>query len=227
MTVSTYYGTNNHQDLLSYEDLVLANLWSWIGQVVAISAAAMGRFAVIAFLLALQGASHPKLKWFLYIVGALQATINGIEIVLILLQCDPVNKLWDPMVPGECPMIEVCSKVGYLQGSIGSFADLALALYPILIVGRLQQMKMTLKVGLCIVMSGGVVAFIAGVNKTIAIGRITETQDITCTWSATLVACPPLLTDARHHVWPACLGVVSDLAPGGSHVLKLLLTEVL
>ena len=117
MTVSTIHGTSNHEALLSYDDLVLANLWSWIGQVVAISAAATGRFAVIAFLLALQGASHPKLKWVLYIVGAAQAIINGVEIILIMLQCNPVNKLWDPEVPGTCDLIAICSKVGFLQGS--------------------------------------------------------------------------------------------------------------
>ena len=111
------HGTGNHLPLLSYDDVVIANLWSWIAQVVAISAAATGRFAVIAFLLALQGTAHRKLRWFLYIVGGAQATINAIEIVLIMLQCNPVNKLWDPEVPGTCSMIEICSKVGFLQGS--------------------------------------------------------------------------------------------------------------
>ena len=117
MTVSVYYGTANHEALLTYEQIVLANLWSWIAQVVAISAAATGRFAVIAFLLALQGSAHRKLRWFLYALGAAQATINAIEIVLIMLQCNPVNKLWDPQVDGTCNLIEVCSKVGFLQGS--------------------------------------------------------------------------------------------------------------
>ena len=110
LTVSVRYGTGNHLAALEYPDLVLANLWSWIAQVVAISSAATGRFAVIAFLLALQGTAHRKLRWFLYIVGGAQATINAIEIVLIMLQCTPVNKLWDVQLPGDCSRIPLVSK---------------------------------------------------------------------------------------------------------------------
>ena len=40
---------------------------------------------------------------------------------------------------------------------MGAFADFVLALYPILIIGRLQQMKLSMKIGLCVVMGGGVV----------------------------------------------------------------------
>ena len=36
-----------------------------------------------------------------------------------------------------------------------------------------------MKVGLCIVMAGGIVACVAGINKTIAIELITHTEDIT------------------------------------------------
>ena len=120
MTVSFLYGTGNHEYLLSYENLVLANLYSWIAQLFAIAAAAIARLSVIAFILELQGASHPKLKWILYIVGGLQLVINAVEIVLIMLQCTPVNKLWDPQVPGDCQFIKVCSQVGFLQGSPSS-----------------------------------------------------------------------------------------------------------
>lgn len=38
---------------------------------------------------------------------------------------------------------------------IGAFSDAFLALYPIVLIGRLQQMKLSMKVGLCIVMGGG------------------------------------------------------------------------
>ncbi|KAK5105850.1 hypothetical protein LTR62_001962 [Meristemomyces frigidus] len=194
LTVSVVYGTGNHQDLFTPDDLVRCNLWSWIGQITAIVGLVWGRFAVIAFLFALQGSTHPRWQISLFIVGAAQAIVNFIEIGLILNQCTPTRKLWDLGVQGTCDNIDVCSKVGFLQGStsirinekivktdvpgIGAFSDAFLALYPIVLIGRLQQMKLSMKVGLCIVMGGGLIAFAAGIVKTYQISTITHTQDI-------------------------------------------------
>ena len=73
---------------------------------------------------------------------------------MILKQCTPIQKLWDPSIPGTCDMIKICSQVGYLQGSIGAFADLFLAFYPICIIAPLQQ-TLKVKIGLCLIMGGG------------------------------------------------------------------------
>lgn len=111
-------------------------------------------------------------KNFLYIVGSIQALVNVAEVVLIFKQCDPPVRLWDSRVPGTCNMISVCSKVGFAQGSmvesnppvamtdltlvgIGAAADFFLAFYPIHIIGRLQKMKLSTKIGLCLIMGGG------------------------------------------------------------------------
>ncbi|KAG6993885.1 hypothetical protein G7Y79_00050g086220 [Physcia stellaris] len=178
MTVSAAYGLGNHQSALSNSDIVKTNLWSWIAQIVAILCLVVGRIAVISFLLALQERTHRNGRRLLYVVGTLQGLINVVEVVLILKQCEPIQKLWDPSVPGTCNMIKICSQVGYLQGSIGAFADLFLAFYPISIIAPLQQ-TLKVKIGLCLIMGGGLIAGIAGINKTIAISLITQTSDIT------------------------------------------------
>jgi hypothetical protein len=117
MTVSAHYGLGNHEALLSAENIVRTNLWSWVAQILAILALAVSRIAVIAFLLAIQAGTNRQPKPLLYVVGLLQATINVIEVVLILKQCDPTPKLWDPSIPGTCNLITICSQVGFLQGS--------------------------------------------------------------------------------------------------------------
>lgn len=144
----------NHQSALSNSDIVKTNLWSWIAQIVAILCLVVGRIAVISFLLALQERTHRNGRRLLYVVGTLQGVINVVEVVLILKQCEPIQKLWDPSVPGTCNMIKICSQVGYLQGSIGAFADLFLAFYPISIIAPLQQ-TLKVKIGLCLIMGGG------------------------------------------------------------------------
>lgn len=154
MTVSVAYGLGNHQVLLSDYNIVQTNLWSWIAQILAILTLVIARVAVIAFLLALSDRTHRNTRWVLYLVGALQGIINIVEVVLILQQCQPIQKLWDPKVEGTCDLIEICSKVGFLQGSIGAFADLLLAFYPIYIIGPLKQ-KWKVKLSLCLIMGGG------------------------------------------------------------------------
>jgi hypothetical protein len=39
--------------------------------------------------------------------------------------------------------------------AIGAAADLFLAFYPVYLIGRLQQMKLSLRIGVCLVMGGG------------------------------------------------------------------------
>ncbi|KAE8378660.1 hypothetical protein BDV26DRAFT_292056 [Aspergillus bertholletiae] len=178
MTVSVKFGLGEHQSLLSAHNIVQTNLWSWMAQIVAILCLVVSRIAVIAFLLSLQGPTSTIGRIVLYIVGAVQGIINVIEVGLILKQCDPTEKLWNPATAGTCDRVLICSQVGFLQGSIGAAADLFLAFYPVHIIGRLQQMKLSTKLGLCLIMSGGLVAGIAGINKTIAIASITQ-DDLT------------------------------------------------
>jgi len=118
MTVSVYYGLGNHQDLLSHDNIVKTNLWSWIAQILAIIDLVIARVAVIAFVMTIQKGTRSKSTWLLYGVGGIQALINIIEIVLIFKQCTPTAKLWDYDLPGQCDMIEICSKVGFAQGSM-------------------------------------------------------------------------------------------------------------
>jgi len=157
LTVSVLHGTGNHELLLTTDNITLSNFWSWIAQVFAIVAATIGRIAIILFLLCLQMHVNPRLKWLLYTVGAATTVVNVIEIGLIFRQCQPVAALWNATIKGDCSFIPTTTKVGYFQGSVGALADFTLALYPILIIGPLQQMRMTLKIGLCIVMAGGIV----------------------------------------------------------------------
>ncbi|KAJ6096432.1 hypothetical protein N7486_007178 [Penicillium sp. IBT 16267x] len=179
MTVSVRYGLGTHQNLLSPDGIVNTNLWSWIAQVIAILDLVIARIAVIAFLLTIQNGTRSKGRYLLYVVGATQAIINVIEVGLIFKQCTPTAKLWNSNLPGTCDGIVICSQVGFAQGSIGAFSDFFLAGYPVYVIGRLQVMKLSTKFGLCLIMGGGLIAGIAGINKTLAIASITKVEDLT------------------------------------------------
>lgn len=122
MTVSVRYGLGTHQNLLPPDRIVNTNLWSWIGQVIAILDLVIARIAVIAFLLTIQTGTRSKGRYLLYAVGATQAIINVIEVALIFKQCTPTAKLWNSNLPGTCDGIVICSQVGFAQGSMSALS---------------------------------------------------------------------------------------------------------
>ena len=73
---------------LSYMLIRHQSFWR-VGQICAIFALVWGRFAVISFLLALQGTTNSLWRRAIYVVGGTQFLINTIEVILILKQCTP------------------------------------------------------------------------------------------------------------------------------------------
>jgi len=216
MTVSARFGLGNHEGLLSDADIVQTNFWSWMAQVLAILAMAVGRIAVIAFLITLQARTNVTGRWVLYLVGAAQGLINLGEVVLILRQCDPIQKLWDHNVPGTCDLVLVCSQVGFAQGSKSTRTAQFKTVQSELIMLRYRCGSRRLSCLLSHIhnritpaheaqfkdwplphhgrrrdvgiydpnfslreLTLGCRAGVAGINKTVAIATITQTQDIT------------------------------------------------
>ncbi|KAL8870791.1 MAG: hypothetical protein Q9174_003244 [Haloplaca sp. 1 TL-2023] len=180
VTVSALSGLGNHIYLLWGPQLVKALLWSWIGQISAINAIGFGKIAVIAFLLRIQerNSTFKKAAWFLYFIAISNVVININQSIMILLQCSPSQKLWDLSVPGSCYHVERTNHVGYFQGSWAAASDLALAVYPVLVFWNLKIGTKT-KIGLCLLMAGGLVAAAAGAIKTVYIKLITAEEDPT------------------------------------------------
>ncbi|KAI3317017.1 hypothetical protein HD806DRAFT_397665 [Xylariaceae sp. AK1471] len=51
-----------------------------------------------------------------------------------LLQCRPLEKLWKPLIPGQCWGLGVQQDIGYFQGAFDVFTQLFIALFPIMII---------------------------------------------------------------------------------------------
>lgn len=147
-----------------------------VAQMCAVFSMAFGRFSVIAFLAALQGTVSPKARNMLYVLGVMQFIISTAQVFITMLQCDPPRKLWDVAAPGSCPLDDIEIKYSYFSGSFGAFVDFVLAIYPaILIVGPLQQMKLSLKFGICFIMAGGIVAGAAGICMVVYVEGVSYT----------------------------------------------------
>ncbi|PLB41380.1 uncharacterized protein BDW47DRAFT_115523 [Aspergillus candidus] len=173
MTASVHYDLINHSEPPVHGYLVQSKLWSWMGQITSLLAMAVARIAVVALLLTLQSGTACRGRTALYLMAAFQLIISLVLVVLMLAQCQPMAKLWDNDLDGACPLIVMCSRFGYFHG-VTVLLDLILAFYPLYIIGRLQQMKRSTKVSLCLIMCGGLISGIAGLNKTVSITQNTE-----------------------------------------------------
>ncbi|KAJ5515153.1 hypothetical protein N7463_004705 [Penicillium fimorum] len=94
-------GMGHHLDELSDSQRVTALHWSWVFQLLAITASMLGKLAILAFLFQIRG-RHDKKPWFLIILGVLIGSINIAVLGTILGQCKPMHKLWDDSVEGTC-----------------------------------------------------------------------------------------------------------------------------
>lgn len=91
----------------------------------------LAKVAIIAFILTLQGPTHPKLKWILHFIWITNMIVNFNQIILVLLQCKPLAAFWDYRIEGaDCSFAQTTSKVGFFQGAWGAATDIALAIYP-------------------------------------------------------------------------------------------------
>jgi hypothetical protein len=86
-----------------------------IGQVFAIASFPTGK-ASVAYLL-LRMFPGKKLKWFLWVLVALNAIFFYIDAIFIVVQCQPVAFQWDHTIPGgTCWDPEIIVDWGFLTG---------------------------------------------------------------------------------------------------------------
>jgi len=178
LTLSVLYGLGNHTKQVAFEDAATASLYNWTFEMIAIIDIGFAKIAIIAFILMLQGPTHPKMKWVLHFIWISNFLVNINQIVLITFQCKPMSAFWDTRIENpDCTLRPTVSKIGFMQGGWGAATDFALAIYPVFIYWKLQ-MSWRLKLGLFALTGGGMVVGAAAILKTMYIAVITVTDDI-------------------------------------------------
>lgn len=117
-TIAAASGLGNHAVLLSPRQEYIALKWSFFGQVPLVNGIGFGKLAVIAFLLQIQDRRYPRKRWLLYFVGVSGCVVNLITIILLLLQCYPMERQWKEMSRGACPHFLRTRNSGYLSASM-------------------------------------------------------------------------------------------------------------
>ncbi|KAK3641027.1 hypothetical protein LTR56_008415 [Elasticomyces elasticus] len=183
ITFSVAHGLGNHiTPRTDPNDIRLASLYNWMSEIIIIVDIAFAKIAIVSFLLMIQGSTYPRMRYFLHFVWVTNLLLSVNQVILITQQCKPMPKFWDDTIVGTCDLRATVSKIGFLQGSVGAASDLALALYPMYIYWHLQ-LPLKIKIGLCALTGGGIIACAMATLKTIYIAVINTTSDVTAAFT--------------------------------------------
>ena len=117
-TISVHYGFGRHIADLSPDQISRSELHDWIFNTVIIVSFTLGKVAIVAFILRIEGISIKSYKKrFLYFLAISVSMVNIGMIVICWVQCHPVRKIWDDSIPGTCNGRETVKKYGYFHGS--------------------------------------------------------------------------------------------------------------
>jgi hypothetical protein len=115
------FGLGQHlADLLASDPgLINTNqFYQWIFTTFAIIAIALGKLAIIAFILQIEGSALGRRKWVLYSFAASNIVVNIPILPIIWVQCTPTAKMWDNALEGNCNGRLRNELYGYFQGSM-------------------------------------------------------------------------------------------------------------
>ncbi|KAI0878093.1 hypothetical protein GGS24DRAFT_497159 [Hypoxylon argillaceum] len=175
--LSIHYGLGRHQDTLQADNAVQAIKWDYLAQPPAIIGPAFGRISFAMLLLPLVKLQKGR-RIILYALIAAQFVINNLVYILILAQCKPIEYLWDYRLKGVCWDLVYQRNIGFFQGALNAATDLALAVFPAVIVWHLQ-MKLSQKVSLAILMGLGIFAMVGSILKAVYLPSVRSREDYT------------------------------------------------
>ncbi|GAQ42657.1 hypothetical protein AKAW_08778 [Aspergillus niger] len=176
-----HYGLGKHMaDISNGEWKIEAFKYTVIAPNFSMVSTTTGKLSVAVFLLRLMGqTASPAKRWFLYIFSVIFIAWNVLAIIAIMGYCRPAEKIWRPEVPGSCFSLKFQLIAGISQASFNAFADLTLALFPVIIFWSVQ-LPWKMKLGVIAVMGAGILrAAAATLVKAILLKSLPVHSDIT------------------------------------------------
>ena len=152
---------------------------NYLSQCFALASICVGKISVSYLLFRIMGPARSRTRAaFLWVLMLLLIAINVATVGIIFGQCTPTRKLWQPKIDGHCLSPTIQPDYSYFQGSFSALSDLALAVFPTVIIWNLQ-MKLAVKIGIGSAMGLGVFAAAAATVKTYELRLLNAKADFT------------------------------------------------
>ncbi|KAJ5958956.1 uncharacterized protein N7479_006106 [Penicillium vulpinum] len=180
-TVSVTYGYGKHTTNLGTRATELALMWNMISFIFGIISFALPKLAVAALLHRILNPNKIQriVVWGLVIMVSIIALIN---ILIYVTMCDPPQALWKTsmVVRGEATCRNVWILVNYatFNGAFSAFVDLFLAIYPGMVLYKLQ-MSLRKKIALTAALGMGSIAAAVAMVKCAQIKGLADQTDPT------------------------------------------------
>ncbi|KAL4786909.1 hypothetical protein BJX76DRAFT_364731 [Aspergillus varians] len=138
--VAVSHGLGMHmEDIINADDRMTAAKYTVIAPSFSVVSTTTSKISVAIFLLYLMGQSAKTWqRWFLYILTGVSIAWNVLAIIAIIGFCRPPERMWNPEAPGFCFSLNFQFVAGTSQAAFNAFADLALAVFPVIIFYRVQ-----------------------------------------------------------------------------------------
>ncbi|KAK3934691.1 hypothetical protein QBC46DRAFT_299422 [Diplogelasinospora grovesii] len=157
MVINSYsisLGFGEHIWDIDAHNLANIGLLGQLGATVSILAAVWSKTSFGMTLLRITEKKTKATVWFIIVTMNLAMSMSAL---ITWIQCNPVAKGWETMLPGSCWDPKVNAYYGVFSGAYSGTMDIVLALLPWSVVWNLQ-MKKKEKIGVAIAMSMGVFA---------------------------------------------------------------------
>lgn len=116
ITLAASHGLGISEEHLSLNQQKNALMFGWTSQYLALVAIGLAKLAIVAFLVQIHGYSTRYRTAFLWFLAGSNLIVNIIAMVLAVVQCLPVTRLWDKTLPGSCSGRERLQIFEFIQG---------------------------------------------------------------------------------------------------------------
>ncbi|GAM89762.1 hypothetical protein ANO11243_078010 [Dothideomycetidae sp. 11243] len=204
--LTTYHGLGHHITEIPLAETLNAAYWAVISIEMYIVAGAFAKLSIVALLISIQGLDATRRTLFLKALGVFQALLNLVLVLLILFQCKPIGKLWNPFREGVCRTTTASHNLSFFQGGVSALCDFTLGFWPLTMISQLHISKKS-KISFCVLLGIGAFPGLASIVRTIVTYHVTSSFDITYNY-------PLLLTWTSVEIWSILiLGSAPSLRP--------------
>ncbi|KAH7110103.1 hypothetical protein B0J11DRAFT_208068 [Dendryphion nanum] len=172
--LSVKHGNGRHRWYLSKADYEYVNFLTYITQIFLFTNIGLLKCSICMLILRIR--NDKVLRWCLWtMMGGLILT-NAEPIIVLLAQCNPPKKYWSPSTPGKCWPTKVRIYSIYVQVAYSVVTDLICALLPVIVLWNIK-ISLKTKIGVCVLMSLGLIATATAIVRASSLGI--KTADLT------------------------------------------------
>ena len=150
--------------------------WNTFYQMDNVLGALLTKISIGIFILRIKNTK--RLRIFVWVSMVLMTCATLAVIIVLLVACTPMRKLWTPDIAGTCIPAGSVYSVSYVQSGFAVVVDIGLTLSPIFVLWNVKIDRRR-KIAICILMSLGIIATISNILRNVYVPTLTG-EDETC-----------------------------------------------